>query len=278
MKIYSLLEENRKIEKYILEKENEISFDLFLEWMLSQQKIGKWLACKAFCDIAKKHDAYVLSNPVNPSSYAHFIRADAQSKTHFIRKRTQRNGMCDGFLEPEESFNIRPLVFRVQEQQFYAVVRSDKECLVKEIHASDSIIKASCYEDNFFIISDIDLISIHTSNTSDIIMLDPLYGELTSYELGIIQDINQYFQNLVLKYCKVFSSFRLISHGPANRFSNSKASHLHCPFQSCSPQSVEFLGQADSNSKQVFLNFNHKMRSKGYHSYLNPNWKFNEAQ
>ncbi len=277
--IRNFLEENQRLEKLILEHEKEVSFDLFSEWRSNRQKIGEYLADEAFCFIAKKYDAYILSNPVNPASYAYFTRLDVQSKTFSIRGRTLRSGICSGFLESEPSeFAVKPLVFWIQGQPFYAVSRAGQGCLVKEFTASDLIFKVSCYEDGSYITSDIDLISVFLKDNSDEMLFDPMYGELTAQELAMIQDVNQYFQELVFKYCEfaVPTSFRLIAHGSANRFSNSKASHLHYPLKVCTPySSIELLGQEiDTDSTKAFLKFNQKMRSLGYHAYLNPKWGF----
>lgn len=266
--IRNFLEENQMLEKRILEHPDEVSFDLFTEWSSNQQKIGEHLADSAFCAIAKKYDAYILSNPVNPASYAHFIRSDVQSKTFTIRERTLRNGMRSGFLESESG--MKPLDFWIQGQQLYAVERAGKECLVKQAIAPDRQLTVSCYKNGSFIVSDVDLVSIFSRENSDKIVFDPLYGELTAQEFTIIRDVNQYFQALVLNYSAVAdpSLLRVIAHGPANRFSNSKASHLHYPMKVYTPHlSVEFLDRE-------FLNFNQKMGSLGYHVYLNPKWEF----
>jgi hypothetical protein len=277
--IENFLEENQKIEKIILKQVNEVSFALFSEWSSIQQKIGEYLVDEAFCSIAKKHDAYILSNPVHPASYAHFIRSDVQSKSFEIRERTLRSGLLSGFLQ-SKAFEIRtkPMNFWIQGQQFYAVTREGKECLVKQFTVSDILLKASCYEDSLYIISDVDLVSIFLRNNSDEILFDSIYGTLSMQELMMIRDVNQYFQELISKYCPfaVPSSFRLIAHGPANRFSKSKASHLHYPLKVCTPfSSIEFLGQEmNTNSTREFLNFNRKMKLLGYHAYLNPKWEF----
>lgn len=268
--IKNFLDENQILERQILEHPDEVSFDLFTEWSSNQQKMGEHLADIAFCAIAKKYNAYILSNPVHPASYAHFIRSDVQSKTFAIRARTLRNGIRSGFLELESEFGMKPLDFWIQGQQFYAVERAGKECLVKQAIASDRHLTASCYEDRSFIVSDVDLVSIFSRENSDKIVFDPLYGELTAQEFTIIRDVNQYFQALVLNYCAFAapSLFRVIAHGPANRFSNSKASHLHYPMKVYTPHSsIEFLDRE-------FLNFNRKMGSLGYHVYLNPKWEF----
>ncbi len=266
--IRNLLDENQTLEKQMLEYPDEVSFDLFTEWNAHQQKVGEHLTNFAFCAIAKKYDVYILSNPVNPASYAHFIRSDVQSKTFSIRSQTLRNGMRSGFLESESE--MKPLVFHIQGQQLYAVERAGKECLVKKAIASDRHLAASYYEDGSYIVSDIDLVSIFSRENSDTIVFDPLYGELTAQELAIIQDVNQYFQASLLNYplFALPSSFRVIAHGPANRFSHSKSSHLHYPMKVYTPQSsIEFLDQE-------FLNFSRKMGSLGYHVYLNPKWEF----
>lgn len=273
--IRDLSEENQKLEKLILEHATEVSFNLFSEWRSNRQKIGEHLADEAFGFIAKKYDAYILSNPVNPASYAHFIRSDVQSKTFSIRGRTLRSGLGSGFLESDE-FGMKPLNFWIQGQQFFAVTRADNECLVNELLPSDVILKASCYEDGSFIISDIDLISIYLRNNSDEILFDSIYGELTEQELILIREVNEYFQELIFCTFSVASSFRLIAHGPANRFSNSKISHLHYPLKVCTPSStIEFLDQEmDPKSNKNFLDFNRNMTSLGYHAYLNPKWEF----
>ena len=266
--IRNFLDENQMLEKQILEHPDEVSFEFFTEWSSNQQKMGEHLANIAFCAIAKKYDSYILSNPVNPASYAHFLRSDVQSKTFTIRARTLRNGIRSGFLESESGMKL--LDFWIQGQQLYAVERAGKECLVKQAIVSDRYLPVSCYEDGLFIVSDVDLVSIFSRENSDKIIFDSLYGELTAQEFTIIRDVNQYFQTLVSNYYAFAapSLFRVIAHGPANRFSHSKASHLHYPMKVYTPQSsIEFLDRE-------FLNFNRKVDSLGYHVYLNPQWEF----
>lgn len=284
-----VLKENQKLEVQILEQKNEISFDLFCKWRSNLQKIGEYLVDHTFCCIAQKYDSYILSNAVNFAAYSSFTRFDVQSKGFTIKEQTLKQGIRGGFLESQSfEFTMKPLYFWIQGQRFSAVERDGRECLVKEVVSSDSILKVCCNINDEYIISDIDLISIFLKNNSDEIIFDENYGELTIHELAIIQEINQSFQenlctyfgggpqilNSAPPYC--LSSFKMIAHGPANRFSNSKASHLHYPLKLCTPFfSVEFLGQEmDPNSMNDLINFNEKMKSLGYHVFLNPKWKF----
>jgi len=262
------LDKNQTFEKRIFEHPDEISFDLFSTWRFNQQKMGEYLTDVAFCAVAKKYDIYILANPVNPASYAHFIRSDVQSKTFTIRGRTLNVGMRGGFLESESG--MKPLNFWIQGQRFYAVEREGKECLVRRAIASDRILTASCYEEGSFIVSDVDLVSIFSHKDSNKPVFDPMYGELTVQERTIIQDVNRYFQALVSSCYKlaVPSSFKLIAHGPANHFSNSKVSHLRYPMKICTPDSsIEFL-------EYKFLDFHREMRKSGYYADLNSKWEF----
>jgi hypothetical protein len=268
LSINNLLEKNQMIEKQILEHSDEILFDLFSEWRFRRQRVGEYLADMALCAITKKYNSYILANPVNPISYAHFIRSDTQSKAFTIRSRVARTGVRNGFLESGSA--MKPLDFWIQDQRFFAVERDGKECLVKEVIPSDRSLTVSCYEDGLFIVSDIDLVSIFAYEKSDEILFDPIYGELTVQELIMIRDVNQIFQKLVSDYCLfgASTSFKLIAHGAANRFSHSKASHLHYPMKIYTPDaSCEILDGE-------FFNFNEKMRTMGYHTHLNPEWGF----
>ncbi|MBS0652367.1 MAG: hypothetical protein JSR39_02445 [Verrucomicrobia bacterium] len=265
-----LLNENQMLEERILEHGDEVSLELFSEWRANRQKMGEHLADAAFCAIASRYDAYILSNPVNPSSYAHFTRPDVQSKTFTIQSRTLREGIRSGFLESEAG--MRPLDFWIQGQRFYALERRGKEILAKDPAASDIPLTASCYEDSSLIVSDIDLVSIFLRNNSDAVLFDPTYGELTAEELEMVLDLNRYFQELVSKYFEFAapSSFRLIAHGASNRFSKAKTSWLDRPMKLHGPQSsIQWL-----RGMEEFLDFNRKMKSLGYHVHLNPNWEF----
>ena len=303
------LEEKQRIEAPMLKDEKEVPLGLFLEWRACLQKMGERLADAAFCTIAKKYDAYILSNPVNSASYAHFLRSDVQSKTFSIRARTLREGIRNGFLAADESeFQAKPLDFWIQGQRFHAVVREGKECLVKELGPSDERLQVACYESGLLITSDIDLISIVTRDPSDDRLFDPVYGELTGQELVIIKEVNLLFRELTASYSmgKGHSSYLLIAHGPANRFSQSKASHLHFPMKVCTPHgSVEFLSRinkeppqsdhqdmsenksAEANPRLAitdsssyfsietdFLAFNRHLKSLGYHVHHNEKWGF----
>jgi hypothetical protein len=267
--IEELLVETQKIEKWILEHEEPIGLKLFFEWRENRQKIGECLADAAFGAIADKYDAHILSNPVNPSSYAHFIRSDVQSKTFTILSRTIREGMRSGFLESEDKGRMRLLDFWVGGQQFYAVQRMGAECLVKEPAASDIPLTVACYEDNSLIISDIDLVSIFLKQNSKTSHFDPAFGELTAEEKALVQDLNRTFQELVSTYFDS-SAFRLIAHGASTRFSNAKTAWLNRSMKLHSPcSSVKWLDGLDA-----FYAFNREMDNLGYYVHLNPNWEF----
>jgi hypothetical protein len=264
--IENFFSENRMLEERILGCVDEVPLEFFSAWSCNRQEMGEYLTDVACCAIAKKYNSYVIANPVNPTSYAHFIRHDVQSKSFAILARTLRTGIRNGFLE--SGSNMRPLDFCIQGQKFYAVERTGKERLVKKTVVSDKPLMVSCYEDGSFIVSDVDLVSIFSHEGSDKILFDPTYGELTAHELTMIQELNCYFQELVSNYCASASPsfFKLIAHGAANRFSNSKASHLHYPMKIYTPHSaIKFLSHD-------FFDFNYKMSVLGYHAYLNPKW------
>jgi len=263
-----LLNKSQKLGQHILQQKDPVPLELFLQWRANCEKIGEYLSDTTFCTLAKKHDAYILVNPVNPASYAHFIRPDVQSKTLTIQARTLRTGICSGFLEAD--FQKKQLDFWIQGEQFYAVKRSSKECLVRKMISSDQELAVCCYENGYFIVSDVDLVAIFIRENADEVIFNPLYGELTSQELAMVQEMNQHFQELV-SYCFTLptsSSLRLIAHGAANRFSLSKAFHLHYPMKIYTPDGGVQLLEED------FLNFHEKMKLSGYFSPLNPNWRF----
>ncbi len=252
---------------------NEMLFECFLNWQKKQIEIGKELVNEAFSFIANKYDLFILSNPINPSSFAHFVRDDVQSKDFSIRKRTLRAGIANGFLEKDPDFQVKPLKFQIGNKNYHGIIRSGKECLVENILDTDEQILVSCTENGHYIISDIDLIAIYQKKTIQKNIVNLEYGELTENELEIIKDLNLFFQKLVFKNAtKPSHLFKLIAHGPANRFNGSKASHIHYPITiHASNQSIEYL---DGQSGFNFLSFNQKMESIGYYAGLNPNWVF----
>lgn len=261
------------LENQVNQLSNEISFESFSNWQDVQKKIGTDLVNEAFSFIANKYDLIFLSNPINPSSFAHFIRSDVQSKDFSIRKRTLRAGIANGFLEKDHDFQIKPLKFQIENKNYHAIARDTQECLVEELLDTDVPTLVSCTKNGFYIVSDIDLIAIYQKKTAQKNIFDSEYGELTTSELAIIKDLNQYFQKLVFKdNINVSHLFKLVAHGPANRFSGSKASHIHYPITIHTPnQSIEYLdGQAGFD----FLDFNQKMESIGYYAGLNPKWIF----
>lgn len=277
--IDNFLEEDQRLGNIIIDYITEIPFNLFLEWSSNRQKMGECLVDQAISFIAQKYNSYILSNPLNPSSYAHFLRSDVQSKMFSIRQRTIRGTMCSGFLDTESiEFGAKHLSFIIGGEQFFAVKRKENECLVRETNFSDIPLKVCCYEDGTLIVSDIDLISILSQDSSDTLLDDPTYGELNVNEKMMICELNQYFQDLINKlYPSSKSSlFRLIAHGPANRFSNSKSSHLHYPLKVYTPlSSIEFLGKGiGSESHREFIDFNLQKAFLGYHAHINPKWVF----
>ncbi len=274
--VRTYFEENERVERIILEQSEKISFDLFCDRIFIHRKIGEYLVDETLCFIANKYDAYILSNPVNPCSYAHFIRPDVESKDYSIRKRTIRTGISNGFLEPDiAEFSVKPLQFLIGEEVFYAQAKHGEEYLVKSPIDPEHNIPVACYETGKYIISDLDLIAVYLKSGTREHVFDSEYGEITEEELMIVKDINRYFQELIFDRFPKFvpGPFKLVAHGPANRFSNSKSSHIHYPLKVYTPhQKVEYLGS--DNSISNFLDFNQKIESLGYFVYLNPKWDF----
>lgn len=210
--------------------------------------------------MTQKYNAYVLSNPVNPASYSHFLLPNVQSKTIAVRCKTLREGIRNGFLDSIE-FSMSPLGFEIEGEWHFAVIREGRECLVRKIEPSDIPLKISCYPNGQRIISDIDLVAIYLPNNSDQKFFDETYGEVTLEERVFIEDLNQRFQRGAM------NQFRLISHGPANRFEGAKRACLHFPMKVHTPSSIEFLQDMGE-----FMAFMQTVEGLGYRPSLNPKW------
>lgn len=253
-----------------------VPFSLFSEWRAICASVGELLVDEAMAFIAKKQDVIIVTNPVNTLSYAHVMRSDVQSKTFAIRERTLRSGVRNGFLKPNPLYCVDgDLKFKVGKEFFYAVLRNGQETLVKDLERSDELLKVGCYADGSYVISDIDLVSILFKSTSKNIY-DPEYGELTLQEAELIKEFNGHFVSLVGRYFESQSAYRLISHGPANRFSESKATHIHYPLKVYSAAGKTFLGNEanrESSTKEL-LEFFGCAKHLGYHADLNPRWGF----
>ena len=156
-----LLDSNHNIERKILSSPKEIPFSLFVDWRLSQERVGRELVRIALSKTAKNCEACIITNPVNPVSYAHFLRSDVQSKSFKIRERTLRSGVRSGFLSSlSDQFLVLPLRFHIQNRVFYGRSKENQEVIIAEDSAKGELLNVSCYPDGSFIISDIDLISI----------------------------------------------------------------------------------------------------------------------
>lgn len=284
MKEYAFLEvllnECQMLQNTITKHRNEVSFELFSQWRENQQSIGNLLVNEAFSYIASKYKAYILCNPVNPVSFAHFTRKDVQSKICTLRERTARGGIQNGFIASSSScLKTAPLKFFIGNDEFAAVERDGKELITACLMPQDLMIEVGCYSDNSYIISDIDLLFILFQESSSYKIVDPEFGELTIQEKSLILDLNFHFQGLVQKKIKGQNlfQFKLIAHGPANRFSQSKASHIHYPITVYTPQGhCQFIGDESKKEDSLpeLLNFLKTIELNGYFTFLNPKWNF----
>lgn len=274
--LLQLVKQSEELQRELESTKDCLPFFLCSKWFDIKKKIGEALADEAFSNVAKRRDCYFLSNPVNKESYAHFSREDVQSKGFEIRSRTSRSGIKSGFFEPSDEFPEKPLSFKLRETVYFAVEREGIECLVKTIAPTDIIIKAGCYPDSSYIVSDIDLVAIVSTSTNDACILDAEYGELTKEELEILKDVNSTFQTLTASvFCrKKLSRFRPVAHGPANRFSKSKFSHIHYPLKIHSPDgSIGYLTDENNETNgKVFIEYLTSLYNGGYHTFLNPVW------
>jgi hypothetical protein len=265
MKLESLLQSKKAIEQRLIENKDHISFELFASWRHLQQEIGKHLVTLAMHEVAKKYDVYILANPVNTASYAHFLRNDVQSKSCTLRQRTARDGIQNGFItEHVPELKTIPLSFTMQGEKFFAVLRNDTPMLTSTPLESDKKIQACCYLDEKYVVSDIDLLFIVMKTSSDM-LCDVQFGELTCAEKEVIIELNQTFQNIRGEIGT--SEFKLVAHGPSNRFSESKVSHIHFPIEvygkdACAP--IETIEQ--------LLLFLTKLEKQGFEIALNPKW------
>ena len=238
-----------------------MNFEEFVTWRNKQQNIGQELVTSVLCTIAKQFNAYIIANPVNTVSFAHFLRSDVQSKHFSIRERSAREGLQNGFLQ-SSSFNTRPLHFQIDNTLLHAVTRNNQQTLTKDIQDEDIPIAVSCYADGSFIVSDVDLLFILFKQPCDEILVNDEYGELSKQEKVCIQEINHRFQNIV----GANTRYNLISHGPANRYSQSKISHIHDDLTLYSPTGCTSLG------KQMLFDFLAEVQNSGYYLHMNKNW------
>lgn len=247
----------------------DISYNAFITWRTRQKEQGKKHAMNALRHNAQAYNSYILANPVNETSFAHFLRSDIQSKTFSVQARTERTGILDGFIAMQEGIDTRPLIFIYEGESYTAIERNGKQLLTLNPSPHDTIIHASCYSDGSFIVSDIDLLFIISKKAvSSEIILDPTFGELTSDEKEMIEEINSTFS----------PNFKLITHGPANRFSKSKASHIHFPITIATPKGdIISLGKEEEkiSSLNALFSFLSSIEELGYQYTLNPRWLFN---
>jgi hypothetical protein len=257
---------------------NEIDFSFFDEWRNCQLHLGQVLVDEVLIHIAKTHGVYLFVNPTNPVSFAHFIRHDVQSKCFTIRERASRSGVQNGFICESLRYKRQPLKFYLGKDCYAAVRRAGIETLTKVVNEQDDIVSACCYDDGSYIVSDLDLICMaFKGRNDDQTFSDQEYGELTHKEKTTIEGINDLFQYHVNQHFpfQTPSTFKLISHGPYNRFSLSKASHIHFPLIVYTPAGAKLnLGiESDPESSlDVLGSFFNAIASEGYCIHLNPNW------
>lgn len=213
--------------------------ELFLKWREKQQQIGQKRVDAAFSWAAGHYNVHLFANPVNPVSYAHFLRDDVQSKSWRIRERTSREGVANGFIAAPG----KALTFTIEGTLFYAD------------QIADEPIQVLAYPDGRYVVSDIDLLMIASREEPGDVFKCPEFGEMTREDQKVIEGLNRYFH----------PSFNLVAHGPANCFSESKASHIHHPV-------THYLPNGDKRLIPDFLSALHQVRRQGYHTPLNPRW------
>lgn len=253
-----------------------LSFQSFELWRSAQCEDGRNLVSKAFSYIANKYNAHILCNPTNPTSYSHFLRNDVQSKTYEIRDRTARHGFTDGFIPFKEPYQKRNLNFCIEGNLWHAVTRNGNEVLTRNVNSDDTFVRVSAYTTDELIISDIDLLFILLKIPQEDVINDTEYGQLNLSEKTLITDLNNYFHDLKKNQLQSqnLTTFKLVSHGPANRFSGSKFSHIHYPITIFSPGNTVELGCETNkeDSLNELLTFLDEKKKNGYLVDLNPNW------
>jgi len=246
-----------------------------------KQQLGELCVKEAISKTAKELSVGIFANPINKAAFARFIQPGTESKKTGINARTEREGILQGFIKGEyQGCSRKPLIESIGNIQAYAVVRNGDEIYTCTPLTKDLPIQVCCYPTGEYITSDIDLVAIAQTSEADTRSCsnDP-FGELTYHDKYVIQILNENFRMIIKEKLGVNSYFTLIAHGPSNRFSGSKQSHLHFPMSLFLPDGrlVQFGDEQNRDeSIQEFLEWRHDLQKIGNLITLNPLWNLNE--
>lgn len=256
------------------------SLDSFNRWIHVRGLISEILVQLALGETAKKFHVTLFHNPVNPASYAHFLRSDTDSKTMDIQLRSEKSGFLSGFLKPENlptGLDSKPIYFDAVEAKYWVVRDSNEMKLTTGFDESSSLHAATNSGGNF-ITSDIDLVMIASREYYGNPGAQSLgFGELMELEYSVIDFANNTFRNLISDFFPHFKNYRfqLFTHGPSSRFSRSKQSHLHFPMIHYSENGRKGSFGCESqreNSIQQFISHLEELQQNGFSTEVNPLW------
>jgi hypothetical protein len=258
------------------EVDTSLSIDALESWLEVRGRIAKHLALTAITRVAKEEGVFIAYNPVNPHSFPHMVRADVQSKGMHVRAKSLRSGPAKGFLHGEPLHHL-PLTFPVN-GPLYCEENKDGTPFLTRTPGQGIPINVLTTSTGEMITSDIDLLVIGCNREADDSpLLDPQFGELTPFEKRCIQNINQRFQHLVQSSFlnEAGACYRLINHGPANRFSRSQINHIHFPITVALPDGTSLeLGEEAKRASglEQFMTLCSEWQSSGISIHLNPLW------
>ena len=273
-------EEKKKVHFFM-----DPSFQNFDKWQKVNAQIVETLIHFAISSIAKKQNVIIAHNPINTFALGHFLRSDVQSKTMLINTRSEKTGFIRGFLDVHslpEFLCPKPLYFDVG-KRFFLQAHSEKGISLCLEETLSNPLYVAAYPDGKFVVSDIDALLIaSTKNAISTPIKCTSFGEATSLEVNILEEINRLFQEIVERYFPSLKpyTFRLFTHGPASRFSQSKQSHLHFPMTIYfNDGKIESFGSEGNREESIhtFVETCKTWECSGYEVELNPLWGLSQC-
>lgn len=228
------------------------------------------------------HDIIAIFNPMNESAFA-VLYDGAQPKSHRVTLRTLKNGLLKGYIAGKKSFFTdqgepsKPVVF-LQKGQRFVVDEISEQPVAEHLQLSDPM-HSLCDQNGRFITSDLDvLMLIPRPTVGHECCHAPQMGQILRYEYEFSQTLNYLFSQSLIKHAGLPEDHvcDIIKHGPFNRFSGTKRSHIHFPLQVNVPgQQARTIGHEGDRERSLALFFAYieELKDHGWKPSCHQNWE-----
>lgn len=283
--IRSLLDEEHWLTKMIDCCSLDEEYFILQRWLKLRECIGQSLLEEAILKTANHFNVVIVANPTKKASMGQFLRADTQSKKMWIKSATIEHGVAAGFIVTEncEGLFKSQLTCQPGAKKFYAVDDRGQIKFISSPSLGMHPVGVLTYPNGKLVTSDVDLVVIAPLiDSSDCRILTGCnFGELSNVEYEILNTGNSIFSSL-LDECYPHDAphcFEIFTHGPSNKFSKSKQSHLHFPMSVFYPTGdSKLLGDnvVRLEALSLFVDCMKNLKNQGRVADLNPCWELED--